>query len=325
VTGTDALLDGLGLMRREGDRLGVRLERSYPTGPEDLWTVLTSPDRLARWLAPVSGELRPGGDAVIDFGEGQETPVQVLRCEAPRLLDVTWDFPGEPTSRLQVEVHPDGEGSRLVLDHAQLPTDQGVGYGAGWHAYLGALQDELAGSPPGDWGERFAAVLGGYRAVDVDDQPGGTVTGTREAPVVTVHRVLEASVSEVWAAWTEPQRLQSWLMVHPALTLLDSEPEHRLVWRFTEPEYDDGGTLTLTLEPAGEGRTRLLLVHELAPADGAAEHAPSFGAGWLGFLALLEQHLAGGPDADQRGREADLQVWTGFQRSFAVAVERLAD
>ena len=36
----------------------VRFERRYATTPEDLWSSVTEPDRLARWLGPVYGDLR---------------------------------------------------------------------------------------------------------------------------------------------------------------------------------------------------------------------------------------------------------------------------
>ena len=39
----------------------VTLQRRYDTTPEDLWDALTSPERLPRWLLPVSGELKLGG------------------------------------------------------------------------------------------------------------------------------------------------------------------------------------------------------------------------------------------------------------------------
>ena len=39
----------------------VVAERTYTTSVDDLWDALTSPDRIARWFLPVSGDLRVGG------------------------------------------------------------------------------------------------------------------------------------------------------------------------------------------------------------------------------------------------------------------------
>ena len=40
----------------------VRLSDRLPTDPDDLWSALTEPDRLRRWLGEVTGDLREGGE-----------------------------------------------------------------------------------------------------------------------------------------------------------------------------------------------------------------------------------------------------------------------
>ena len=39
----------------------VRIEDRYDTDIDDLWSAITSPDRLARWIGRVEGDLRPAG------------------------------------------------------------------------------------------------------------------------------------------------------------------------------------------------------------------------------------------------------------------------
>ena len=53
--------DLLGALRADGSRAAVRFERTYATTCEDLWSAVTEPERLARWFAPVSGDLAVGG------------------------------------------------------------------------------------------------------------------------------------------------------------------------------------------------------------------------------------------------------------------------
>ena len=44
---------------RATDGVGViRMEDRYDTTPDDLWSALTDPRRLARWVADVEGDLR---------------------------------------------------------------------------------------------------------------------------------------------------------------------------------------------------------------------------------------------------------------------------
>jgi uncharacterized protein YndB with AHSA1/START domain len=52
----------IGTMRAlDASRGAVRVEDVYDTDIDDLWTACTDPERLARWLAKVSGDLRVGG------------------------------------------------------------------------------------------------------------------------------------------------------------------------------------------------------------------------------------------------------------------------
>ena len=48
---------------RSVDGTGIaRIERRFSTDVDDLWSALTDPSRLARWLGEVEGELRLGGE-----------------------------------------------------------------------------------------------------------------------------------------------------------------------------------------------------------------------------------------------------------------------
>lgn len=160
TTPTDDLL---GALRLDGDRVAVHFERTFATSAEDLWNALTEPDRLSRWLAPVDGRLDAGGTYRIDFGDDEVTTGTVQTCDPPRLLDLTWDFPGESTSRLLATIDTVDDGARLILDHSRLPADQAASYGAGWHAHLTRLAALLVKQPLPRWEERFELCLGQYR------------------------------------------------------------------------------------------------------------------------------------------------------------------
>jgi uncharacterized protein YndB with AHSA1/START domain len=153
-----------GALRVEGGLIGVRFERAYATGAADVWDAITNPERVGRWLAPVSGDLRIGGAYRVDFGDGNEAVGEITACDAPRRLEISWDFPGETPSTVLVTIESSGAGCLLVLDHTQLPQNQGVGYAAGWHAYLDRLGPELTGDPLPDWDTRFDQELANYRS-----------------------------------------------------------------------------------------------------------------------------------------------------------------
>ena len=50
----------LGRIERDGDTVAVVFDRHYATTPADLWQACTEPERLERWFAPVTGDLRSG-------------------------------------------------------------------------------------------------------------------------------------------------------------------------------------------------------------------------------------------------------------------------
>jgi uncharacterized protein YndB with AHSA1/START domain len=160
--------DVWGVLTPTGTGVTVRFERRYATTPEDLWTSVTDPDRLARWLGPVYGDLRVGGRYELRMGDdvagsSQNAVGEVLECDAPRRLLVEWRFPGEEASRVAVEISPDGAGAILVLEHLDLEEAAARGYGGGWHASLDQLDDHVAGRPVRAWDDLFAAALPRYQ------------------------------------------------------------------------------------------------------------------------------------------------------------------
>lgn len=169
--GGRAGVDGpLGALRLGGEA-SVTFRRRYPTHAADLWDAVTTPERLARWLGPIHGDLAPGGTYELRMGadepDSDQNATGVVRsCDPPRAFAVRWCFPGERPSEVEVRVEPGaaGEGAVLVLLHTRLEDAQAIGYGAGWHTSLDQLGDHLAGAEVRDWDTRFAALLPTYRA-----------------------------------------------------------------------------------------------------------------------------------------------------------------
>lgn len=156
-----------GQLRAEGDRCGVRFERRYDAKPDEIWSALTEPERLGRWLADVAElELRVGGRFLLRWHESdatQETDGTILALEPNRLLELNWTYPGEPDSVARFELQPDGDGTVLILDHRGLPPGAIAGYGAGWHSHLDSLDAHLHGGQA-DWSTRFQELGPAYEA-----------------------------------------------------------------------------------------------------------------------------------------------------------------
>ena len=65
----------------------VRMEDRYDTDIDDLWSALTDPRRLARWIGEVEGDLRVGGEFHARFTSEWEGTGRVEACEPPRRPD----------------------------------------------------------------------------------------------------------------------------------------------------------------------------------------------------------------------------------------------
>src|SRR6266702_4662078 len=75
----------LGSLRSADGRGVVRMEDRFDTAIGDVWSALTDPGRLARWLGEVEGDLRPGGEYRFRFfASGSEGTGRVEACEPPR-------------------------------------------------------------------------------------------------------------------------------------------------------------------------------------------------------------------------------------------------
>ena len=82
----------IGSLRLADGKAVIRMEDRFATDARDLWSALTDPGRLARWIAQVDGDLRVGGEIHAVFTSGWEGPGRIEVCEPPsRLLapDVT--------------------------------------------------------------------------------------------------------------------------------------------------------------------------------------------------------------------------------------------
>ncbi|KQX38666.1 polyketide cyclase [Devosia sp. Root436] len=110
----------LGAMTREVHNLekdgqpakAVFASRVYDTTPPDLWDALTRPERIKRWFAPVSGDLKLGGRYSVE-GNASGT---VLECEPEKKVALTWEFAGA-ISWVNLTLTPEGAGTRLELEH----------------------------------------------------------------------------------------------------------------------------------------------------------------------------------------------------------------
>ena len=149
----------VGSLRRIGDGKGVvRMEDLYDTDIDDLWSALTDPARLARWIAAVDGDLRLGGRIQTRFTSSWEGPGRIDVCEAPHHLAVTLSPGAGDETVVDAVLTAEQDRTRLVIEERGIPVAGLAGHGAGWQAHVEDLATHLAGGVPGDWRTRWIAL-----------------------------------------------------------------------------------------------------------------------------------------------------------------------
>jgi len=161
----------------------VLLRRAFDAEVAEVWSAVTSPERIARWFLPVTGEFRAGGSYQLEGNAGGE----ILECLPRERLRVSWLFGPDPAfSEVEVRLAPEeGGGTVFELEHVSVVPEEfrsqygpgavGVGWdlallGLGWHLAGGGLSPEDAveweASPEAkafvarsgeEWGRAFAA------------------------------------------------------------------------------------------------------------------------------------------------------------------------
>lgn len=159
-------IDPFASLIRHDSYVDVDIHREYRTDARDLWDAITNPDRIGRWMAPVSGDFRVGGRFRVDFDisdPAQQVHGSIIRCDAPNRLDITWEIFEAGTSDVVAILHDTDNGCELHLRHTSLPESMGAGYAAGWHAYCDALEALLLNKELRVWDDRWAEVFPEYQ------------------------------------------------------------------------------------------------------------------------------------------------------------------
>jgi len=147
-------------MERTAEKVLLEREVTIAASPETVWEFLVDPEKATRWMGMTSSfDPRPGGLYQCDVIPGHTARGEFVEIDAPRRLVFTWGWePGEDgpnpvpsgSSTVEIELVPDGEGTRLHFTHRDLPTDEAAeSHGHGWDHYLERLVIAAPGGDPG--------------------------------------------------------------------------------------------------------------------------------------------------------------------------------
>ncbi len=172
----------IGTMRALDETRGaVRVEDVYDTDIDDLWEACTTPERLARWIAEVSGDLRVGGTVHAVFTSTWTGPARIEVCDAPHHLLLTMEPGTEDEAQIEawltargIADQAGGRGARPAARHALLPRGRLAGASGGSRAVARSGRPRptrAAGRsrrPAPAWRRRWTELTPVYQAMEVD-------------------------------------------------------------------------------------------------------------------------------------------------------------
>jgi uncharacterized protein YndB with AHSA1/START domain len=154
----------LGSLRSADGKGVVRMADRFDADIENLWSALTDPGRLARWMGDVEGDLRLGGEfRARFFASGWEGTGRVEACEPPRRLLLLTMQPGQSREQfIEVTLAADGAQATVVWEERGMPPGQLAAYGAGIQVHVEDLAAYLAGRERCDADARWNELLPAY-------------------------------------------------------------------------------------------------------------------------------------------------------------------
>src|ERR1041384_5201744 len=110
-------------MERTAEKVSLEREIAIAASPETVWEFLVDPQKATRWMGQkATFEARPGGAYHCDVIPGHTARGAVGPTPVP---------PGSST--IEIELTPDGDGTRLRFVHRDLPSDEtAASHGHGW-------------------------------------------------------------------------------------------------------------------------------------------------------------------------------------------------
>jgi uncharacterized protein YndB with AHSA1/START domain len=160
---------------------------------ERVWQSLTDPAIVSRWFGVLSNELETGGNARLDFGDGDFFDLESIRLERPDLVQYDWRFLGiGPLDRVTWHIQPTEIGCLVMVTDSELERsyDAAMQLREGWLDFTSRLIGfhSTGGSARYDW----------RRELDVSIELPGAIT-------------------EIWETLCAPEWQAQWLPFNSVL------------------------------------------------------------------------------------------------------------
>ena len=139
----------------------VEREVRIAARPETVFEFLVDPEKHVLWMGRRADlDPRAGGIYRVEL-DGRATALgEFVEVEPPSRVVMAFGWEGQPagqtehgvppgSSRVEVALEPDGDGTLVRLRHYDLPEQAREMHGQGWELYLGRLAIAASGGDPG--------------------------------------------------------------------------------------------------------------------------------------------------------------------------------
>jgi uncharacterized protein YndB with AHSA1/START domain len=139
----------------------VEREVRVAARPETVFEFLVDPEKQVLWMGRRAElDARPGGIYRVEINDQATASGEFVEVDPPTRVLVTFGWEGQEagqgehgvppgSSRVEVTLEPDGDGTLVRLRHYDLPEQTREMHGQGWELYLGRLATAAAGGDPG--------------------------------------------------------------------------------------------------------------------------------------------------------------------------------
>lgn len=140
----------------------LELELRIAASPSTVFSFLKDADGMAQWFgSKIEMDAKPGGLLRVDMNGRDIARGEIVELVPSERLVFTfgWERQGHPvppgSSRVEITLAEDGEGTIVKLRHSGLTTEQATSHKEGWDHYLPRLLQLAEGGDPGKdpWAE----------------------------------------------------------------------------------------------------------------------------------------------------------------------------
>ena len=239
----------------------ISLFRSFQAPVLEVWTFLSRPDHMTRWLGKADLELDHGGELSLDFWNGDVARGRVLTVTPPVKLEVAWQSsPLAPESHVTLRLEGDGPGSRLTITHDGLKTEvERRAARQMWKDALAALRAVLTDqADANEWGSTIPVVARAHIPRSVSDLWPLLSTGPGIESWVAHVEQFEGSAG---GAFRLTSKFQGREIVEEG-RIEELVPESRIVlsWEWAGEKWGAPTKVEFSLEPEDAGAS-VLIVH----------------------------------------------------------------